>query len=86
MTRAVVTGNQAAGHALVAAGEANRAARGCGGGCYPITPQTEIIENVMAARFSKGSFVAVESEHSAMAVCIGASLAGSRSFTASSSN
>jgi len=86
MTRAVVTGNQAAGHALVAAGEANRAARGCGGGCYPITPQTEIIETVMAARFSKGSFVAVESEHSAMAVCIGASLAGARSFTASSSN
>jgi pyruvate/2-oxoacid:ferredoxin oxidoreductase alpha subunit len=86
MTRAVVTGNQAAGHALVAAGEANRAARGCGGGCYPITPQTEIIENVMAARFSKGSFVAVESEHSAMAVCVGASLAGARSFTASSSN
>jgi len=28
----------------------------------------------------------VESEHSAMAVCIGASLAGARSFTASSSN
>lgn len=86
MTRAIVTGNQAAGHALVAAGEANRAARGCCGGCYPITPQTEIIEHVMGASFSKGSFVAVESEHSAMAVCLGASFAGARSFTASSSN
>jgi pyruvate/2-oxoacid:ferredoxin oxidoreductase alpha subunit len=86
MTRAVVTGNQAAGHALVAAGEANRDARGCGGGGYPITPQTEIIENVMAARFTKGNYTAVESEHSAMAVCIGTSLAGARSFTASSSN
>ena len=86
MTRTVVPGNYAAGHALAAAGEANRAARGCCGGVYPITPQTEIIEYVMGARFSKGSFVAVESEHSAMAVCIGASLAGARSFTASSSN
>src|SRR5450756_3165036 len=44
------------------------------------------IEYVMGARFSKGSFVAVESEHSAMAVCIGTSMAGARSFTASSSN
>jgi pyruvate/2-oxoacid:ferredoxin oxidoreductase alpha subunit len=86
MTKAVVTGNLAAGHTLVAAGEANRVARGCCGGGYPITPQTEIIEHVMSARFSKGSFVAVESEHSAMGVCIGASLAGARSFTASSSN
>ncbi len=86
MTRDILTGNQAAGRALVAAGEANRAARGCCGGCYPITPQTEIIEHVMGARFSKGSFVAVESEHSAMAVCMGASFAGARSFTASSSN
>ncbi|MGO8685118.1 MAG: pyruvate ferredoxin oxidoreductase [Thermoleophilia bacterium] len=86
MTKAVVTGNLAAGHTLVAAGEANRVARGCCGGGYPITPQTEIIEHVMGASFSKGSFVAVESEHSAMAVCIGASLAGARSFTASSSN
>jgi pyruvate/2-oxoacid:ferredoxin oxidoreductase alpha subunit len=40
----------------------------------------------MGASFSKGSFVAVESEHSAMAVCMGASFAGARSFTASSSN
>lgn len=86
MTKAVVTGNLAAGHTLVAAGEANRVARGCCGGGYPITPQTEIIEHVMGAHFSKGSFVAVESEHSAMAVCIGASFAGARSFTASSSN
>ena len=86
MTRAVVTGNLAAGHALVAAGEANRSARGCCGGAYPITPQTETIEHVMGASFSKGSFVTVESEHSAMAVCIGTALAGARSFTASSSN
>lgn len=86
MTRDLVAGNRAAGYALVAAGEANRVARGCGGGGYPITPQTEIVEYIAGAHLSKGSFTAVESEHSAMAVCIGTSLAGARSFTASSSN
>ena len=86
MTRAYVTGNHAAGYALAAAGEANRGARGCCSGVYPITPQTEIIEYLTATRFAKGEVVTVESEHSAMAVCIGASMCGARSFTASSSN
>ena len=82
----LVTGNHAAGHALALAGEANRTARGCCGGAYPITPQSEIIEFLRAFPFTKGSIVPVESEHSAMGVCIGASLAGARSFTASSAN
>lgn len=86
MARALVTGNHAAGHALAVAGEANAAARGCCGGAYPITPQTEIIEFLRAFPFSRGRIVPVESEHSAMAVCMGAALAGARSFTASSSN
>jgi pyruvate/2-oxoacid:ferredoxin oxidoreductase alpha subunit len=86
LTRAYVTGNHAAGYTLAAAGEANRDARGCCGGVYPITPQTEIIEYLSAYSFTKGSVVPVESEHSAMGVCIGASIAGARSFTASSSN
>lgn len=86
MARALVTGNYAAGHALALAGEANRTARGCIGGAYPITPQTEIIEYLREFDFSKGRIVPVESEHSAMAVCIGGSLGGARSFTASSSN
>lgn len=55
---------------------------------YPITPQTQIVEELaemtadgrLAARFIK-----VESEHSAMAACIGASAAGARAFTATSS-
>jgi len=68
------------------AGEANRDARGCCAGAYPITPQTEIIEYLSAYDFSKGRIVLVESEHSAMAVCMGAALAGGRTFTASSSN
>ena len=82
----VVTGNHAAGHALSVAGEANRNARGTATGIYPITPQTEIVERVAAFPFTKGKVVAVESEHSAMAVTIGAAVAGARGFTASSSN
>lgn len=82
----VVTGNHAAGHALSVAGEANRNARGAACGIYPITPQTEIVERVAAFPFTKGSVIPVESEHSAMGVSIGASLAGARAFTASSSN
>ncbi len=86
MPRSLVTGNYAAGHALAMAGEANRTARGCVCGAYPITPQTEIIEFLRDFPFTKGRVVPVESEHSAMAVCIGAALEGARTFTASSSN
>ena len=86
MARTLSTGNYAAGHTLALAGEANRAARGCCGGAYPITPQTEIIEYLRGVAFTKGRMVAVESEHSAMGVCIGASISGARAFTASSSN
>lgn len=86
MAKALVTGNHAAGHTLALAGEANRNARGCAAGAYPITPQTEIIEYLRSFPFTKGRIVPVESEHSAMGVCIGASLAGGRAFTASSSN
>jgi pyruvate/2-oxoacid:ferredoxin oxidoreductase alpha subunit len=86
LARALVTGNHAAGHTLGVAGEANRNARGCTAGAYPITPQTEIIEYLRDFEFTKGRIVPVESEHSAMGVCIGASLAGARAFTASSSN
>ena len=82
----VVTGNQAAGCALSLAGEANRSARGAACGIYPITPQTEIVEYVAKFPFSKGRVVPVESEHSAMAVSMGASMSGARAFTASSSN
>ncbi|GIK15991.1 MAG: pyruvate ferredoxin oxidoreductase [Planctomycetota bacterium] len=84
--KALVTGNHAAGHALAACGEANRSARGCAAGAYPITPQTEIIEFLRGFNFSRGRVVPVESEHSAMAVCIGASMNGARAFTASSAN
>jgi pyruvate/2-oxoacid:ferredoxin oxidoreductase alpha subunit len=86
MSVQVVTGNHAAGYALSVAGEANRHARGTAAGIYPITPQTEIVEFVAKFPFTKGRVVAVESEHSAMAVSMGAALGGARAFTASSSN
>jgi len=86
MGRTLATGNNVAGHTLALAGEANRNARGCCAGAYPITPQTEIIEFLSGFDFNKGRVVLVESEHSAMGVCIGAALAGARTFTASSSN
>jgi pyruvate/2-oxoacid:ferredoxin oxidoreductase alpha subunit len=56
---------------------------------YPITPQTVIVEN-MADMISRGelnaNYMPVESEHSALASCVGASMAGARAFTASSSH
>ncbi len=55
---------------------------------YPITPQTHIVEELasMAARGSlNAQCVNVESEHSAASVVLGASAAGVRSFTATSS-
>jgi len=86
MTMQLATGNLAAGHSLSLAGEANRVARGVVCGIYPITPQTEIVEQVARFPFSKGRVIPVESEHSAMGVCIGAALNGARAFTASSAN
>jgi pyruvate ferredoxin oxidoreductase alpha subunit len=54
---------------------------------YPITPQTQVVEELseMCAKGSlKARFIKVESEHSAMAACIGASATGARAFTATS--
>ena len=86
MPTELISANHAAGKAAALAGRANRFARGFGSGVYPITPQTECIELLCAEQIEKGSVVRCESEHSAMAACIGFSLAGARSFTASSSN
>jgi pyruvate ferredoxin oxidoreductase alpha subunit len=55
---------------------------------YPITPQTIIVEKLaefVAAGKFVGEFIPVESEHSALSACIGASLTGARVFTATSS-
>ncbi|MFQ5815913.1 MAG: pyruvate synthase subunit PorA [Candidatus Hydrothermarchaeaceae archaeon] len=55
---------------------------------YPITPQTHMVED-LAQMIANGEldaeYVKVESEHSAMSACIGASAAGARTFTATAS-
>jgi len=56
---------------------------------FPITPSTEIpqyFSSFVANGKVDTEFVAVESEHSAMSACIGASAAGARAMTATSSN
>jgi len=55
---------------------------------FPITPSTEIpqfVSKYKADGLITTEFVAVESEHSAMSACIGASAAGVRAMTATSS-
>ena len=77
----VIMGNHAVSHAVRLA-EAQVIA------AYPITPQTQVVEelsNMCAEGELRAKFVKVESEHSAMACCIGAAAAGSRAFTATSS-
>ncbi|MFO7677931.1 MAG: pyruvate ferredoxin oxidoreductase [Thermoplasmatota archaeon] len=56
---------------------------------YPITPQTTLVEgiaNYVGTGEFKGEYICVESEHSAMAACIGASATGVRTFTGTSSH
>ena len=56
---------------------------------YPITPQTQVVEmlsEMCASGELNARYIKVESEHSAMAACVGASAAGVRAFTASSSH
>jgi len=56
---------------------------------YPITPQTPLTEELsefVERGELQAEYVAVESEHSAMAVCTSASLVGARTFTATSAH
>ena len=56
---------------------------------YPITPQTHIVEalgeSVKSGALAPCEFINVESEFAALSVAIGASAAGARSYTATSS-
>ena len=79
-TEMLLTGNEAVAWAVARAGAQVVSA-------YPITPQTTIIESIAALvqkGVSRAEFVPVESEHSALAACIGAAHAGARTFTATS--
>jgi pyruvate ferredoxin oxidoreductase alpha subunit len=79
--RSFISGNDAAAEAV-------RLARPQVVSTYPITPQTTVVER-LAEFVEDGSFDAefihVESEHSALSAAMGASLAGVRTFTATSS-
>ena len=55
---------------------------------YPITPQTHIVEHLaelVANGELNAAYIPVESEHSAMSACVGASAVGARTFTATAS-
>jgi pyruvate ferredoxin oxidoreductase alpha subunit len=56
---------------------------------YPITPQTHIVEGLSklarAGELGNCQYINVESEFAAMSACIGASAAGARTYTATSS-
>ncbi len=55
---------------------------------YPITPQTHIVEHLaelVANGELRAAYIPVESEHSAMSACLGASAVGARTFTATAS-
>ena len=57
-------------------------------GAFPITPSTEVpqyFSKYVADGLVDTEFVTVESEHSSMSTCIGASAAGARAVTATSS-
>jgi pyruvate/2-oxoacid:ferredoxin oxidoreductase alpha subunit len=72
-----------------AAAEAARLCRVQVIAAYPITPQSkipEILSGYVEQGNLKAELVRVESEHSAMGICIAASIVGARAFTATSAN
>ncbi len=81
LKKLALTGNEAAAYAMKQINPDVVAA-------YPITPSTEIVQ-IFSKYVADGEvdteFVPVESEHSAMSVCIGASAAGARVMTATAS-
>jgi 2-oxoisovalerate ferredoxin oxidoreductase alpha subunit len=81
MSKTIIdTGNHIAGYACKYAKVEVVAA-------YPITPQSPVVEQIaefVEKKEMDAEYIAVESEHSAMAALVGASLGGVRTFTATS--
>jgi pyruvate/2-oxoacid:ferredoxin oxidoreductase alpha subunit len=79
----IIPGNHAAAYACKAARVGVIAA-------YPITPQSPVVEKISEfvekGEMPGAQYIKVESEQSAIAAIIAASMAGSRVFTASSLN
>ena len=72
----------------IAAAEAVKQANVDVNSAYPITPQTHIVEHLselVANGEFDAEFFCVESEHSALSVCVGAAATGARTFTCTSS-
>jgi pyruvate ferredoxin oxidoreductase alpha subunit len=72
----------------MAAAQAARQARVQVIAAYPITPQTHVVEHLsqfVADGQLDARLIKVESEHSALSACAGASVVGARTFTASCS-
>ena len=78
--RTVLTADEAAAHAVALA-------RAQAIGCYPITPQTVIVERLaeLTAGRDDVEFANLESEHAMLGYVIAASRVGVRTFTATSS-
>jgi pyruvate ferredoxin oxidoreductase alpha subunit len=77
----ILDGNQSACHAV-------RLARVQSVPCFPITPQTEIIETLAKWKqsgFWNGEYRVMESEHGVLAAAVASEMTGARTFTASSS-
>ena len=71
----------------IAASVAAKLARVEAVAAYPITPQTHIVEHlaeIVANGELDAAYINVESEHSAMSACVGASATGARTFTSTS--
>jgi pyruvate ferredoxin oxidoreductase alpha subunit len=88
-TTEVLTASQTAMTGNEAVAEAMRQINPDVVAAYPITPQTDIVQN-FAKYVADGKvdtvFVTVESEHSAMSATVGAASSGARSMTATSAN
>ena len=81
MSREFLSGNEAVAHGVRLAAPQVVSA-------YPITPQTVVVERLSEMVEDGGlnaEFIHVESEHSALSCAMGASAAGARTFTATSS-
>ncbi len=82
MSRTALTGNESVAYALKQVDPDVAAV-------FPITPQTELMHK-FSSYVANGQvstvLVPVESEHSAMSACVGASAAGARVITATSAN
>src|SRR5512143_600629 len=84
----IVMGKRVGMEVSIAAAEAVKQANVDVISAYPITPQTHIVEHLselVANGEMDAEFFCVESEHSALSVCLGAAATGARAFTCTSS-